>query len=88
MIVFRYRKKDYSGTFALEIVRELESDMSEYPFHGQSVRRFLLWSLDRLDNKIPPREIDLSDCLEDEILALSYLHLRDEYGAGRLISRV
>jgi len=84
MIIFRYRKKDYRGAVALEIVRELESDTPEYPFRGQSVRRFLLWSLHRLDDKIPPREIDLSDRLKDEDLALSYLHLRDEYGAGKL----
>ena len=84
MIIFRNKKKDYRGASALEIVRKLESDTPEYPYGGQSIRRFLLWSLHRLDNKIPPREIDLSDCLKDEDLALSYLHLRDEYGAGRL----
>jgi hypothetical protein len=85
MIIFRYRKKDYHGAFALEVVRKLESDTPEYPYGGQAIRRFLLWSLHRLDDKIPPREIDLSDCLKDEDLALSYLHLRDEYGAGTLL---
>lgn len=84
MMVFRYRKKDYHGASAIEIVRKLESDTPEYPFRGQSVRRFLLWSLHRLENKIPPRDLDLSDRLEGEALALSYLYLRDEYGAGKL----
>jgi hypothetical protein len=33
----------------------------------------------------PPRELGLSDTLEDETPALNYLCLCDEYGAGKLL---
>lgn len=69
---------------ALDIVRALESDAEDYPHRGQSVRQFLLWSLERQGNRLPPRDLDLSDRMEDDALALSYLYLRDEYGAGKL----
>jgi hypothetical protein len=71
MIVFRTQEKKYCGSSALEIVRTLEKDTRNYPHRGKSVRRFLSWSLGRLDNYIPPREMDLSDRLEDETLALN-----------------
>jgi hypothetical protein len=48
-----------------------------------SLRQFLLWSLSQLDNQIPSRELDVSDKLTDEVVALNYLYLRDDYGAGR-----
>jgi len=84
-MIFRFKEKIYTGATALEVVRKLEKDTKNYPFQGQSVRRFLLWSLNRLSNRLPPRELDLSTRLEDETLALSYLHLCDEYGAGKII---
>lgn len=84
LIVFRTEKKDYRGCSALEIVRRLESDAADYQHRGQSIKQFLSWSLERLSNLIPPRETDLSERLEDEALALNYLYLRDEYGAGEL----
>jgi hypothetical protein len=84
-MIFRFKEKDYTGTSALEIVRKIEMDTKDYPFRGQPIRQFLLWSLNRLGNYLPPRELDLSTRLEDETLALSYLHLCDEYGAGKII---
>lgn len=84
-MIFRFKEKDYTGASALEIVRKLEKDTENYPFQGQSIRQFLLWSLDRLGNNLPPRELHLSTRLEDETLALGYLHLCDEYGAGKII---
>jgi hypothetical protein len=84
MMTFQSKGKNYMGATALDIVRALESDAQDYPHRGQSVRKFLLWSLERLCNRLPPRDLDLSDRLEDDALALSYLYLRDEYGAGRL----
>lgn len=83
-MTFQFKGKKYRGASALDIVRELESDAEDYPHRGQSVRKFLLWSLERLNNRLPPRDLDLSVRLEDEALALSYLYLRDEYGAGKL----
>lgn len=85
MMVFKTEEKNYCGASALEIVRALERDTRNYPHRGQSLRQFLSWSLGRLKNFIPPREMDLSDRMEDEALALNYLYLRDEYGAGSLL---
>lgn len=45
-------------------------------------------SLERLDHRLPPRDLDLSHRLDDSALALSYLYLRDEYGAGELLMDV
>jgi len=84
MMTFQHKEKKYRGASALNIVRALESDAEDYPHRGQSVRQFLIWSLERLGNRLPPRDLDLSDRLEDDALALSYLYLRDEYGAGKL----
>lgn len=86
MMVFRTEEKNYCGSSALEIVRALERDTRNYPHRGQSVRRFLSWSLAHLADRLPPREMDLSDRMEDEALALNYLYLRDEYGAGKLLT--
>ena len=83
-MTFQLKGKNYRGASALDLVRALETDAEDYPHRGESVRRFLLWSLERLGNRLPPRDLDLSDRLEDEALALSYLCLRDEYGAGKL----
>ena len=83
-MIFSTGTKEYHGISALEIVRAMEKDARGYPHRGRSVRQFLSWSLARLAEKIPPREMDLSDRMADEELALNYLWLRDEYGAGRL----
>ena len=85
MMTFQFKGKKYRGASALDIIRALESDAEDYPDRGQSVRKFLLWSLERLGNRLPPRDLDLSSRLEDDALALSYLYLRDEYGAGKLL---
>jgi hypothetical protein len=85
MMVFRVDKKDYRGGTALEIVRALELETREYPHRGQPVPKFLKWSLQAHSRKIPPRDMHLSKRMETEELALSYLYLRDEYGAGKLL---
>jgi hypothetical protein len=51
---------------------------------GRTLRQFLLDSLEQLRDRVPLRELDVSDRLGDEMLALSYLYLRDEFGAGEL----
>ena len=84
MMIFSTKGKDYRGSCALDVVRALEADTRDYPCRGQSIRQFLSWSLDHLANCFPPRELDLSDRMEDEALALNYLYLCDEYGVGRL----
>ena len=82
---FRARRRIYRGASAVEIVRALERNSMEYPTPGQGLRQFLRWSLDELEGAVPPRELHLSATLEDEELALSYLYLLEEYGAGELL---
>lgn len=77
--------KSYRGNSAVDVVRALERDAAEYPYRGETVRRFLCWSLGELGDRVPPRELDLSATLADEDLAMSYLYLLDEYGAGELL---
>lgn len=83
-MVFLIDGENYRGESATEIVRAMEQDAMDYPHGGGPIRQFMLWSLNQLGDRVPPRELDLSDRLEDEALALSYLCLRDEYGAGEL----
>jgi hypothetical protein len=85
MMVFRVGEKDYFGASALEIIRALESDEMDYPHQGQTVRKFLKWSLHRLGDQIPLRDMHVSRRMKIEDLALSYLCLRDEFGAGELM---
>lgn len=82
---FQIDGKSYRGASAVEIIHMLERDAADYPYPGQMLRQFLRWSLDRLRNRVPPREMALSDRLDDEALAFSYLCLCDEYGAGELL---
>jgi len=84
-MIFRLRGKDVSGRSAIEVVRALERDDSEYCNGGGPIRQYLNWSLNRLNGSVPPRDLDLSDRLEDEPLALGYLLLLDEYGVGKIV---
>lgn len=85
-MLYRAKGVSYRGESAVEVVRSLERAATDYPHRGQSLRQFLRWSLDQLRGSVHPRELDLSDTLEDEALALSYLCLCDEYGAGELLA--
>jgi hypothetical protein len=85
-MMFRVRRRIYRGATAVEVVRAIERDAAEYAYRGHTIRRFLRWSLGELGTTVPPREADLSATLEDEELALSYLCLLDEYGAGELVT--
>ena len=84
-MIFRLRGKDVSGRSAIEVVRALEGDDGEYHCCGGPIRQYLLWSLNRLNGSVPPRDLHLSDRLEDEPLALGYLLLLDEYGVGKIV---
>jgi hypothetical protein len=79
---FRVGQKQYSGNSAVEIIRALQRDMMGDRSEKLTLRQFLLWSLSQLDNQIPSRELDVSNKLNDEVIALNYLYLRDDYGAG------
>jgi hypothetical protein len=83
-MVFRAGDKEYRGSSALEIVEALKREATRRDGSVRHVRQFLLESLEGFRDRIPLREIDVSDRLSDEMLALSYLYLRDEFGAGEL----
>jgi len=68
----------------MEIVRALMREAGRGDARRVALRRFLRDSLEQLRDRIPLRELDVSDRLDDETLALSYLYLRDEFGAGEL----
>jgi hypothetical protein len=82
-MIFRAGDKEYRGASALEIVQALKQE-TRADGSVQPVRQFLIESLEQFSDRIPLRELDVSDRLDDEMLALSYLYLRDEFGAGEL----
>jgi hypothetical protein len=84
-MIFRLNEKEISGTSAVNVVRALEREDKEYRHRGGPIRQYLTWSLNRLGGSVPARDLDLSDRLEDEALALDYLLLLDEYGVGKMI---
>ena len=83
-MLFRIGEKEYTGKSAVDIVDALKSDTPDEEQKYLSVREFILWSMSQLTDRIPQRELDVSDKLSNEMLALNYLLLRDEYGAGAL----
>jgi len=87
-MIFRFRGKEFKGVSWIDVVRSLERHDKEYRSCGGPIRRYLNWSLNRLRGAVPPRDIDLSDCLEDETLALGYLLLLDEYGVGEIVGPI
>jgi hypothetical protein len=84
-MIFRLNEKEIRGTSAVNVVRALEREDKEYQHCGGSIRQYLSWSLNQLGGSVPARDLDISDRLEDEALALAYLVLLDEYGMGELI---
>jgi hypothetical protein len=82
-MIFRTGDKEYRGSSALEIVQALKQETKSNGT-AQPVRQFLIESLVQFRDRIPLRELDVSDRLDDEMLALSYLYLRDEFGVGEL----
>jgi hypothetical protein len=84
-VIFRTCGKEYCGATAVEIVNAMREDASESaPQSDTPLPEFLLWSLAKHSNRIPLRELDVSNRLNDETLALNYLYLRAEYGLGEL----
>ena len=83
-MIFTYNHKKYLGKTAVRIVRAVEGDAAGYANKGGSLRDFLVWSLARLADRIPERELDVSPNLSDETIAFNYLCLLDNYGIGTL----
>jgi hypothetical protein len=84
-MLFTCGSRVYASATAREIVAALERDDADYPFKGGPLRRFVSWSLSRLGDCVPQRELDANARINDEALALSYLCLCDEYGVGVLV---
>jgi hypothetical protein len=84
-LLFRVGERVYLGETALEIVHALKVEALNGRSDSVNLQEFLRWSFDRLSDRIPLRELDVSERLDEEMLALSYLYLRDEYGAGELL---
>ena len=85
-MIFRLQEKEVRGTSAVDVVRALEREDKEYRHCGGPIRQYLSWSLKRFGGSVPARDLDLSDRLEDEALALDYLLLLEEYGIGKMMS--
>ncbi|HUK90026.1 MAG TPA: hypothetical protein VLZ81_06465 [Blastocatellia bacterium] len=85
-MVFRSGSHSYQGTTAVEVIRAIEQDETDYPHRGERLRQFLEWSLQRLEACIPLRElfVDVDLQVGDETLAISYLLLLEQYGLGNL----
>lgn len=88
-MIFRFADKEYVGTTAVEIVRQLSADARGFVSHGATtggtaINEFLQWSLNQFGDRLPPREMEISDRLGDEALARNYLLMRDEYQLGEL----
>lgn len=81
-MIFIRDKKKYLGKTAVRIVRAVERDTAEYTNKGGSMREFLIWSLERMADRIPQRELDVSPNLGDETIAFNYLCLLDNYEIG------
>jgi hypothetical protein len=84
MMVFRTSDKEYSGASALDIVRALQRDAADARQHHVTPREYLRWAHAQLRDRVPARDLDVSDRLSDETLALNYLCLCDEYGVAEL----
>lgn len=83
-MIFICDNKKYVGKTAVRIVRAVEGDTAEYANKGGSIRDFLVWSLERMADRIPLRELDVSPNLADETITFNYLCLLDNYEIGTL----
>lgn len=81
---FRIDGREYDGDSALEIVGAMRRDAARGVPACSSPREFLRRAHAELGDRVPERELDVSDRLDEETLALSYLYLCDEYGVGEL----
>ena len=69
-MIFRCRGKEFKGLSWIEVVRSLEHDDKEYRCCGGPIRQYLTWSINQLSGTVGPRDLDLSERLEDETLSL------------------
>ncbi len=85
-MIFRFKNKEYKGATAVEIVNRIAYDTADFAAKTVNLQReFLRWSLDKMSDRLPPRELDLSERVSDEVQARGYLSLRHDYGIGELV---
>lgn len=83
---FRFEGKTYAGKTATDIVRAIQRDKHE-PLKRSELREFISWAVSELDDLVPQRDLEFSERLSDEALALNYIYLCDEYGLGKVLNR-
>lgn len=81
-MLFITKTRRFKGETAVEIVRKMERDSAEYDGQRGVIREFLIWSLGRMANEIPQRELDVSPDLDDETNSYNFLCLLDNFQLG------
>jgi hypothetical protein len=81
---FRINGTEYTGASALDIVEAMRRDTAREGRGRSSPREFLRRAHADLRDRVPARELYVSERLDDDTLALNFLCLCDEYGVGEL----
>lgn len=87
-MIFRFNDKEYTGATAIEVVEQMERDDAEFTAArtGGTISEFVKWSLKKMSDRLPLRELDLSNArVDDETQARGYLSLRHDFGIGELV---
>ena len=82
---FRIDGTEYDGASPLDIVEAMRREATRKGRACPTPREFLRRAHAELGERVPARELDVSDRLSDDTLALNYLCLCDEYGVGELV---
>lgn len=85
-MIFRFKDKEYRGATAVEVVNQMAVDAADFTARtSNTVQEFLEWSLKKMSDRLPPRELQLSERVSDEVQARGYLSLRHDFGIGELV---
>jgi hypothetical protein len=85
-MIFRFNNKEYQGATAVEVVNQMATDAADFTTRtGNTLQEFLEWSLKKMSDRLPPRELQLSERVSDEVQARGYLSLRHDFGIGELV---
>lgn len=85
-MIFRFKDKEYSGATAVEVVNQMATGAADFTARSDNtLQEFLEWSLKKMSDRLPPRELELSERVSDEIQARGYLSLRHDFGIGELV---
>jgi len=87
-MIFRFNNKEYQGKTAIEVVEQIKGDDADFVAaqNGGTIQQFVKWSLKKMSDRLPPRELDLSNArVSDEVQAHGYLSLRHDFGIGELV---